>query len=140
MVNSSSYQNTKSIQTLILRQNFTEPRPLAREEFYIEGATFDLKPTRKQKKIYQKFKIFVFCFVLHEFITNYNFSKKKFVAPGFKALFWHGTIQTTFWFDRRFCQGMKPLLLFGMSCVIICNEVSENIIKVFREILWNDRR
>ena len=80
MVNSSSYQNTKSIQTLISRQNFAEPRPLAREEFYIEGATFDLKPTRKQKKIYQKFKIFVFCFVLHEFITNYNFSK-KFPSP-----------------------------------------------------------
>ena len=50
MVNISTYQNTKSIQTLILRQNFTEPRPLAREEFYIEGATFDLESMRKQRK------------------------------------------------------------------------------------------
>ena len=140
MVNISTYQNTKSIQTLISRQNFTEPRPLAREEFYIEGATFDLESMRKQRKNLSKMKKIVFYFVLDKIITNYYFSYFFRVAPDFKALFWHGTIQTTFWFDRRFCQGMKPLLLFGMSCVIICNEVSENINKVCRRFCRNDRR
>ena len=42
---------TKSIPTLISRKNLTEPRPLARAEFYIEGATFGLRALRKQKRL-----------------------------------------------------------------------------------------